>query len=70
MIYNYFYSNCQNSALVDANSILDCVRKLYLDKDVIKINQLSFSREKVIKKSYLPIYGIFSEIIDFVLIPI
>jgi hypothetical protein len=38
MIYNYFYSHCQNSALVDANSILDSVKKLYLGKDVIKIN--------------------------------
>jgi hypothetical protein len=29
---------------------------------------MSYSRETVFKQSYLPVYGFFSEIIDFVLL--
>ncbi len=29
---------------------------------------MSYSRETVLKQSYLPVYGFFSEIIDFVLV--
>jgi len=47
---------------------LESVKKLYLNQDVIKINEMSYSRESIIKTSYLPVYGFFSEIIDFVLI--
>jgi hypothetical protein len=36
--YNYFYSSCENSAAINASSILGSVKKLYLNQDVIKIN--------------------------------
>lgn len=44
LTYNYFYSRCENSAAINASSILGCVKKLYLNQDVIKINEMSYSR--------------------------
>jgi hypothetical protein len=44
LTYSYFYSKCENSAAINASSILGCVKKLYLNQDVIKINEMSYSR--------------------------
>ena len=44
MNYNYLISKSDNLAAVNSESILSSVKKLYLNEDVIKINEMSYGR--------------------------
>jgi hypothetical protein len=49
--------------IIDAESILISAKKIYLTKNSIKINENIYKNYKVLKTSFLPIYGEFHEIV-------
>lgn len=63
MTFYFMDYNTQGVDLLDAESILMSAKKIYLNKDSIKINDNMYKNYKPVKASFWPIYGEFHEII-------
>lgn len=68
MIYHYVTHSCEGVSSLDAQSILESAKKLYVTEECVRMSEKSFKNNKVYKVPYLPIYGNFNEILEFHLI--
>lgn len=68
MTYHYAKHSVEGITSLDAEAILSSAKKLYLDKDCIKMSNNTFKKNTQCKVPYLPICENFQEIIEFNLI--
>lgn len=68
MIFHYVSHTAEGVSTLDAESILESAKKLYISSDCVRMSSTSFKKSKAFKVPYLPIYGDFHEILEFNLV--